>query len=151
MASFVLELYNEAFLTLTRGCGKGRQGKSNAKPIFLLAVMECVAMKTLVENKLFFDDKTLMSTYYAFARYYDEPEIAPMILPYFHFHTSSFYHLVWKESFRPPFKHAHPSGKYLAEHLSHAELDPELWSLLQNAENRDYLKQNIVKRYLTER
>ena len=41
-----------------------------------------------------------------------------------------------------------PSAKYLREHLQYAKLDDELWELLQDAENREYFKQNIMNRYI---
>ncbi len=40
-------------------------------------------------------------------------------------------------------------GKYLRENLLYAKLDDELWELLQDAESREYLRESIVKRYLT--
>ena len=43
-----------------------------------------------------------------------------------------------------------PSAKYLREHLLYAKLDDDLWELLQDTESREYIKQNIIRRYLTE-
>ena len=42
-----------------------------------------------------------------------------------------------------------PSAKYLREHLQYAKLDDELWKLLQDADNREYFRRNIINRYLS--
>ena len=45
MDSFALKIYNDMLLSLKRG--NGISGKSNAKPIFLLSIMECVSLGLL--------------------------------------------------------------------------------------------------------
>ena len=62
-----------------------------------------------------------------------------------------FYHLIWRQGLEPPVKTVTPSAKYLRENLLYAKLDDELWDLLQDAENREYLKRSIIERYLTEK
>ena len=62
--------------------------------------------------------------------------------------SEPFYELVWKEGTRPPILSHTPSAKYLREHLAYAKLDDDLWALLQEAENREYLRQVIIDQYL---
>lgn len=71
------------------------------------------------------------------------------IRPLFHLSSSPFYHLIWKQGIEPPSMSHTPSAKYLRENLLYAKLDDELWDLLQEAENREYLKRCIIDRYLT--
>lgn len=72
------------------------------------------------------------------------------IRPFFHLSSASFYHLIWKQGAEVLKKFTTPSAKYLREHLLYAKLDDELWELLQDAESREYIKQSIIRRYLTE-
>lgn len=71
------------------------------------------------------------------------------IRPFFHLSSAPFYHLIWKQESESPKKSTTPSAKYLRENLLYAKLDDELWELLQDAESREYIKQNIIRRYLT--
>lgn len=41
-----------------------------------------------------------------------------------------------------------PSGKILREYLAYAKLDDDLWELLQEENNREYLKNCIIEQYL---
>ena len=75
--------------------------------------------------------------------------LSTFLKPFYHLASSPFYHLIWKRDFESPSMSSSPSAKYLRENLLYAKLDDELWELLQDAENRDYIKQNIISRYLT--
>lgn len=96
-----------------------------------------------------FNDNNLKDIYNTFARYYNETNLAPIILPYFHLNSSDFYHLIWREENRPPYNGKTPSEKYLRENLLYAKLDDELWEILQDAESREYIRRNIITRFLT--
>lgn len=149
MNNFELQLYNDMFLSLKRGnATNGR--KSNAKPLFLLSIIDCIAMQRIHDNIFLYDDDNLVSTYTALARYYKEEITPPLVVPYYHLGSSPFYHLVWKEGYNHPNGLHTPSGKYLRDHLIHSQLDAELWRLLQNAENRDFLKRNIINRFFND-
>lgn len=76
-------------------------------------------------------------------------EVSFFVRPFFHLSSASFYRLIWKQGVEQSNKASTPSAKYLRENLLYAKLDDELWELLQDAENRDYIKQNIIRRYLT--
>ena len=76
-------------------------------------------------------------------------EVSFFVRPFFHLSSASFYHLIWKQGVELSKMASTPSAKYLRENLLYAKLDDELWELLQDAENRNYIKQNIISRYLT--
>ena len=124
--------------------GNGVNGKSNAKPLFLLSIVENISLMRLKQNVIMWNDEHLIYSYDGLHRYYDE-----IIVPYYHLCSSEFYHLCWIKECRPPIKGHTPSAKYLRENLLYAKLDDELWDLLQEAENREYLKRCIIERYLT--
>lgn len=146
MKGFSIQLYNDLILSVKRG--NSISGLSNAKPLFILSVLECIALKTLTENRIMFNDINLKETYNAFVRYYNERSLTPIILPYFHLNSSEFYHLIWRKDDRPPYSGKTPSEKYLRENLCYAKLDDELWEILQDAESREFIRRNIITRYL---
>ena len=129
--------------------GNGVNGKSNAKPLFLLSIVENISLMRLKQNVIMWNDEHLIYSYDGLHRYYDEIGHVPFIVPYCHLCSSEFYHLCWIKECRPPIKGHTPSAKYLRENLLYAKLDDELWDLLQEAENREYLKRCIIERYLT--
>ena len=129
MNSFDINLYNDLILSIKRG--NSIAGRSAAKPLFILSILECIALEYLGENKIMFNDNNLKDIYNAFARYYNE--------------TS----LTWRKENRPPYNGKTPSEKYLKENLLYAKLDDELWELLQDAESREYIRKNIITRFLT--
>ena len=129
--------------------GNGVNGKSNAKPLFLLSIVENISLMRLKQNVIMWNDEHLIYSYEGLHRYYDEIGHVPFIVPYYHLCSSEFYHLCWIKECRPPIKGHTPSAKYLRENLLYAKLDDELWDLLQEAENREYLKRCIIERYLT--
>ena len=71
------------------------------------------------------------------------------IRPFYHLGSSEYYHLVWKTNSRPPMNTHTPSEKYLRENLLYAKFDDELWEILQDAESREYIRRNIITRFLT--
>jgi len=146
MNPFSLKLYNDMLLSIKRG--NGISGKSNAKPIFILSVIECVSLCKLRENIIMWNDENLLECYSSFHRYFHEDNKSPMTVPFYHLGSSPFYHLVWKEN-RPPIKGNTPSEKYLRDNLLYACLDDELWNLLVNADSRECLRKNIILRYFT--
>lgn len=144
--TFTLALYNELILSIK--LGRGIDGYSNAKPIFILAILEGIALGQFECNKIMWNDKFLQKTYDAYIRYFNEQSKPPFIMPYYHLNTAHFYHLVWKDENRPPIKGHTPSAKYLQEHLLYAELDDDLWKLLQSAEHREYIRKSIITHFL---
>lgn len=149
MNNFSTKSYNDLILSVKRG--NSLSGRSNAKPLFILAVLECIALKLLTENKIMFNDNYLKEAYGAFVRYYNEASCPPIILPYFHLSSSDFYHLIWSKDERPPYSGKTPSEKYLREYLLYAKFDDELWEILQDAESREYIRRNIITRFLIKR
>ena len=106
-------------------------------------------MSKLERNQLLWSDINLIDSYNRLMLQYGEPNKIPLVVPYYHLSSTQFYHLVWQKENRPPIKGHTPSAKYLRENLLYAKLDDELWELLQDAESREYLRESIVKRYLT--
>ena len=147
MNRLVVNMYNDMLLSIRQG--NGTKGKSIAKPILLLSIIETISSKNLMRNHILCDDNNIKEFYKKQMMEYGEQSNIPLSVPYYHLASSSFYHLIWKNKERPVFSGHTPSAKYLRENLLYAKLDDELWELLQDAESREYLKRNIIERYLT--
>ncbi|MFA6831593.1 MAG: hypothetical protein WCR36_04925 [Bacteroidaceae bacterium] len=147
MSTFTLNLYSDYILSIKRG--NGIHGKSKAKPLFVLSIIECISLNALTTNQIKWDDKNLNNWYKRLNTKYDKSNKSSMIMPFYHISSSSFYHFIWKNKERPPIGGHTPSAKYLRENLLYAKLDDELWELLQDSDNREYLRTKIIKNYLT--
>lgn len=147
MSSFTLNLYSDYILSIKRG--NGIQGKSKAKPLFVLSIIECISLSLLKHNQIRWDDSNLVNQYDVLSNVYDANNKSSLLVPFYHISSSPFYHLIWNKEERLTISGHTPSGKYLRENLLYAKLDDELWDLLQDAENREFLKHKIINNYLT--
>lgn len=146
MSDLISSYYDSLLLSIHRGWTKGRF--SNAKPLYIISIIDLIDCGLLLENKLYYDDM-LKSSYTKTCKLYEpDIKIAPFFKPYFHLAREEFYNIKWKEGVLPEHKWHTPSGKFLREHVVYSFLDENLWSLLQNAQYRQYTKNNIVNHYL---
>lgn len=143
--------YADMILSVNTGTIKG--SVSVSKPLYILSVINAIESKALTENKIQPTNKFIRDE---FGKLYEQVHnnrkgfmVDFFNRPFFHLGSSPFYHLIWKEGVEAPKSANTPSGKYLRENLLYAKLDDELWDLLQDADSREYLKQNIINRYLT--
>lgn len=141
-----VNIFSELFSKITRGNFRGVF--SNAKPIYLLSIIDLIQVKQ--DNRFLLSDKILNGLYLDNLNQFDKSCKTALINPYFHLDSEPFYELIWKSDERPETNAHTPSAKYLRENLAYAKLDDDLWELLQVQENRDYLKQVIINRYLKE-
>lgn len=141
-----VNIFSELFSKITRGNFRGVF--SNAKPIYLLSIIDLIQVKQ--DNRFLLSDKILNRLYLDNLNQFDKSCKAALINPYFHLDSEPFYELIWKSDERPETNSHTPSAKYLRENLAYAKIDDDLWKLLQVLENREYLKQIIINRYLKE-
>lgn len=142
-ANYTLELYRQMFASIKRGNTKGVF--SNAKPVFLISLIEKISAHK--ENKILWGDNELESLYHRYFSEFTEDKPTPMWKPFFYMSSEPFYDLIWKIA--PPDKAIKfPSGKTLKEYLDYATLDDELWELLQDKGNREYLRKCIIETFL---
>lgn len=149
MNNLSAQLFKELLLRLKVGFQNGQPSVS--KPLFLLSAFDLIDNNSITRNEFYFDDALLRERYKEYAiKYFGEirtPFSPFFIRPFYHLDSEPFYELVWKSAERPPTKSHTPSAKYLRENLEYAKLDDDLWELLQDPENRAYLKQVIIDRY----
>lgn len=142
MNDLLIMLYLDNFRLLKRGNYRGVI--SNAKPYFIITIINAIETRVLSNNCIYIDDITPL--FKNVSRLYSPTEIpTPSSYPFYHLHTECFYHLNWIGN---PLKVAAPSIKWVKEHIHYAYLDNALWDLLQNKENRDYFRKSIEDYYL---
>lgn len=144
MKDFVLDMYRQMFANLNRGSNKGVY--SNAKPVFLISILDFVTFAK--DNKLKWGDKKLEELYRENYRKMDDSKMTQFWKPFYYMSSEPFYNLVW-ETEPDKIAKGHPSGKLLKNNLLYAQIDDELWTLLQDADNRAYLRSCIITTYFT--
>ena len=152
MLNLQLMLYDEMLKQLKLGFRDGKAATS--KPVYVLSIIESINDNQLTENKIYFNNENIKTHYKEFSERYKGQITTPFlpffIRPFYHLSSEPFYSLIWKDDTVPPPNSHTPSAKYLRENLEYAKLDDDLWELLQDSENRAYLKQTLVKTYLNE-
>lgn len=150
MGNLKLSLYKNMICRLRLGTVAGR--KAVSKPVFLIAIIQCIDDQSITENKLFFDNCCFINTFKKLAEHYNDginTAFMPFFIrPFFHLSSEPFYELIWKSETDQPLLKQAPSAKFLRENLDYAKLDDDLWEILQDPVNREYLKQAIIAKYL---
>ena len=143
--NYTLELYCQLFRCLKRGNIRGVF--SNAKPIFLLTLLSSNSI--ILSNQLLWNNKELERSYMETFTKWDHSKVTPIWKPFYYLSSEPFYNLIWKGT--PPNELLkHPSSRLLKEYLDYAKLDDDLWMLLQDEENRKYLRDCIINHYFAQ-
>lgn len=141
--NYRLEIFRQMFLYMRRGKSNGVY--INAKPIFCLALIDW--SETSQKNEIKWNDKVLFSNYELIFNSFEEKNKTPIWKPFYYLSSEPFYSLIWNGSL-PKKNGIQVSAKFLREHLQYAKLDDDLWELLQEPGNREYLKNAIINQYL---
>ena len=101
------------------------------------------------ENKLIWEDKKFEELYYSNFSKLESAKPTPICKPFYFMTSENFYTVIWRE--KPKAKALiSPSSKTLRDFSLYAKIDDELWDILQDARNRDYLRACIIKAYFAE-
>lgn len=130
--------YSNLFIQITRGYSKGKP--SNAKPVFLLTLIDSVAYSLFTDNQFFYNDKLKQLYERNYKREAPEEILSDFCNPFYHLETDGFWHIKWKISPKPD----KTSDRKLRNNVDYAYLDNALWDLLQNEQCRNALRQSII-------
>lgn len=145
MANYIIDLYRQMFISLKRGNTRGVPSK--AKPIFLLSIIDYIPQMEC--NQFEWNVKEWYLLYKNLFEKLCTDKETPFWKPFYYMSSEPFYTLIWHtEPNERSIKY--PSGKILKDNLGFAKLDDELWELLQDEENRQYLRECIIKHYFTD-
>lgn len=143
MVAQTLDYYIDLVCQMKRGNYRGYV--YNAKPIFLLFILEQIDKKEIKYNRISFQRCLSDNSYENFSKQYT-PKPTPLQYPFYHLQNEPFWHLVWKDGKKA--KTDTPSAKFIRDCVDCAYLDYELWDLLQDAGNRVRLREAIVEHFI---
>lgn len=147
--------YKDILLKTKRGNSHGVF--SNAKPIFVITIIDAIHEGLIIGNRIDFNNKDIENLYIDNYRrcsssddelYRANTKVTPYNLPFFHLNAESYYHIKWKEGVVPPKQAQSPSSKYLKENVEYTYLDNELWELLQSPEVRYDFRNALIERFI---
>lgn len=147
--------YKDILLKTKRGNSQGVF--SNAKPIFVITIIDAIHEGLIIGNRIDFNNKDIENLYIDNYRrcsssdyklYRANTKVTPYNLPFFHLNAESYYHIKWKEGVVPPKQAQSPSSKYLKENVDYTYLDDELWELLQSPEVRYDFRNALIERFI---
>ncbi len=139
--------YKNALLSIRRGNSRGVF--INAKPLFIVALIDAIENGVLFANHIMVTDNLFRTTYVKVCETL-EPlrDVTDFHHPYFHLNAEPFYTLKYKVGVEPHSQAHTPSVAYIRDNIEYAYLDEGLWELLQDAEVRTAYKQAIIKYYI---
>ena len=147
MSSNILQKYVKKMEKLRRG-EKGNEGPAPHKPLLLLAVIDLIRQGRIRENKIFPspDLVEMFMRYWSILVANRTPNFA---MPFFHLKGDKFWHLYPNKKQEGKLNATRRIRKIsnLLEIVYYASLDPELFVLLTNSENRETICQALVNRY----
>lgn len=138
--------YKNCLISIHRGLAFGVP--SNAKPLFLLTIINGIEEGIIIGNKFKYED-ILESLYNDLCKLYEpNRKAAPFYKPFYHSIREKYYGIKWKGGHMPTHKWHTPSAKFLKENIEYAYFDDGLWDLLQDEAIRNEFRELIVNYYL---
>lgn len=133
------QYYRDLIIFTQRGNYRGRI--SNAKPIFVISLIDAIEKKIFVDNRLLWGNSEFEEIYYKHSKAYHNR--TRIILPFFHLDTSEYFHVKWRQKYQG-LSHT-PSIKFMKDNVEYAYLDNALWDLLQDKDIRELMKSEIIR------
>lgn len=140
-----IQLYNTMILQTRRGASRNG-GVINAKPIFVLALIEAIRRSLCSNNKVLFNNDLKEVYHGLYLKYNPELAIAPMCFPFYFLVGDGYWHIKWVTE---PEHTYHPSAKLLRENAEYGYLDNALWDLLQEEATRQFFEKQIINYFLS--
>lgn len=139
-----IDLYRVMLLQMRRSVIAGGV-VINAKPVFVLTLIDVIE-SGLVSSNHFPYTKDLTDAYQnRWIKHITNMAPTPICKPFFHLTNDQFWHIQWKE----PVSFTSSSDKKMRDYVEYGYLDNALWDLLQDQENRDSYRKEIVNYFLT--
>ena len=148
MSEEFITKYSTYFKNLRRANVKG-MGMAPHKPILLLSIVQLIAKGEITTNRIFITPDLLLSFRQNWMLLVETTHISTFSLPFFHLRSEPFWHLVAKPG-RQLFVNrtkSISSFKTLSESIAYAELDRELFLLLQEIPNQFWFEQLLIDHY----
>ncbi|MFC6861281.1 HNH endonuclease [Zunongwangia atlantica] len=144
----ILDHYSRCFKKLKRGVSK-HLGKAPHKPVMLLGVIRGIKQKEIMDNRIFITPELLLNFRKIWSHLVDTEHIENLTLPFFHLRSEPFWQLVARPGMEPGITRSGSikSFKNLRETVAYAQIDPELFLLLQEPETSRILEEQLLHQY----
>ncbi|WP_373059464.1 HNH endonuclease [Zunongwangia sp. H14] len=143
-----LDKYSRYFKKLKRGVSK-HLGKAPHKPVMLLTVIRSIRKNEIPDNRIFITPELLLNFRETWNQLVDTGHTENFALPFFHMRSEPFWQLVAKPGMEIGITRSGSikSFKNLQETVAFAQIDPELFLLLQQPQTCEYLEAQLLQQY----
>ncbi|MBZ9729504.1 HNH endonuclease [Salegentibacter sp. JZCK2] len=148
MSEEIIFKYSNYFKKLNRGFNKNL-GRAPHKPILLLSIIQLIAKDKITSNRIFITSEILLAFKQNWAQLVTTDHSRNFALPFFHMRSEPFWHLVAKPGKRIETTRSKSIKSFnnLNESIVFAEVDKELFLLLQQPENQLWFEQLLIEFY----
>lgn len=142
--------YLNYFKKLNRGYSKNL-GRAPHKPILLLSVLQLVKSGSIDSNKIFITADLILAFKRNWKQLVDSAHSPNFSLPFYHMHSEPFWYLIPKAGKKIILTKSKSikSFKSLKENIAYAEIDRELFLILQNPISQVLFEQYILDHYFS--
>jgi putative restriction endonuclease len=140
--------YSNQFKKLRCAHVKG-MGKAPHKPILLLSILQLISRGIITTNRIFITAELLLAFKQNWNQLVHTDHKRNFFLPFFHLRSEPFWYLVGKpgKELATTSSKSIKSFKSLKESIAYAEIDRELFFLLQEIPNQLWFEQLILENY----
>lgn len=148
MSEELIIKYSNYFKKLNRGFNKGL-GSAPHKPILLLSIIQLISKGIIPTNRIFITSDLLLSFRQNWKILVDTNHTNNFSLPFFHLRSEPFWYLVAKpgKEIVTTSSKSIKSFKSLSDSIAFAEIDKDLFFLLQDPINQMWFEQLILENY----
>lgn len=148
MSEELIIKYSNYFKKLNRGFNKGL-GRAPHKPILLLSIIQLISKGFIPTNRIFITSDLLLSFRQNWKILVDTNHTNNFSLPFFHLRSEPFWYLVAKpgKEIVTTSSKSIKSFKSLSDSIAFAEIDKDLFFLLQDPINQMWFEQLILENY----
>lgn len=148
MTEEIISKYFKQFRSLNRGYNKGL-GRAPHKPVLLLAVLQLIRKGSIVSNRIFITPDLLLQFKTTWKQIVETDHVPNFALPFFHLRSEPFWFLVSRagKNISLSSSKSIKSFKNLKETIAFAEIDRELFLLLQDPLSQLLFEQLLLENY----
>ncbi|REE78839.1 putative restriction endonuclease [Lutibacter oceani] len=146
----ILHNYIKQFKSLKRGFNKGL-GKAPHKPILLISIIQLVRKKVITSNRIYITPELILSFKSNWKNMVQSKHIPNFALPFFHLRSEPFWYLSTKPGLQLSVSSSKSikSFKSLNDTISFAEIDKQLFLLMNDPETSLFLEEFILNEYFS--
>lgn len=140
-----INLYKTMMLQIRRSVVRGGV-VVNAKPIFVLAIIDAIRRGIQPPNVFYYDEFLSIIYREKWLSFYPTITPTPLYKPYYHLTNDGFWNIKWRDGkVEPP-----ATNRKIQDNALYGYLDNALWDVLQVEETRQYFENQIISYFLSD-